>query len=333
MALERARRKASADLVQAKADLRAKQAELTRQKEKLDKIKDQIEKTRITAPRDGLVVYATSTEFSWRGNQEPLAEGQEVRERQDLIHLPATDTMMVEVKVPEAKLQLLKNGLPAAIRVDALPGRSYTGHVIKIAPLPNATSVFLNPDLKVYDTQVLFDETEDALRTGMSCTVEIIAAKYDDALYVPLHAVLRQGTQPVVYVKRNTGFEAQPVEIGLDDNRLIHIKKGLEPGDIVLLTPPMSGTAVNAAPENDGDRPETEKTISTQAGTKVQNAAPAPPVEAESDTASAEDRQAARRERLKNMTPEQRRELRESRERSHSGADGPQRPSQEAADE
>lgn len=244
MALERVRRKAAADLVQAKANLRAEQAELKQQKDKLAKIQAQIDKTEIYAPRDGLVVYATSTQFSWRGDKEPLAEGQEVREREELIHLPANDQMMVQVSVPEAKLQLIKAGLPARITVDALPGREYRGHVKRIAPLPDATSVFLNPDLKVYDTDVLFDNTDAALRTGMSCTVEIVAARYDKALHVPLHAVTRQGLQPVVYARqKDNSFAPKPVEIGLDDNRLVHIKDGLSAGDVILLNPPMDKSA------------------------------------------------------------------------------------------
>ena len=75
MALERAKRKASADVVQAEADLRAKESEYNRQASKLEKIIDQISKTKIFAPADGLVVYATSAKGGCRGNDEPLAEG------------------------------------------------------------------------------------------------------------------------------------------------------------------------------------------------------------------------------------------------------------------
>ncbi len=239
MALERAERKASANIVQAEADLLAKEAELEQQRTKLEKVQDQIDKTTIRAPRAGLVIYATSTQFSWRGNQDPLAEGQEVRERQELIHLPTTDSMIAEVTVPEAKVQILETGLPAVVSADALPGRTYRGTVNKIAPLPNATSVFLNPDLKVYDTEILLDGDTDGLRTGMSCTVEIIAARYDEALHVPVHAVLRHGRQPVVYVRTETGFEPKPVRLGLDDNQVVHITDGLSPGDVVMLTPPL----------------------------------------------------------------------------------------------
>ncbi|MFB0524092.1 MAG: efflux transporter periplasmic adaptor subunit, partial [Phycisphaerae bacterium] len=61
MALERTKRKARADVIQAKADLKAKDLEYQRHQDKLKKIADQLEKTKIYAPQDGMVVYATTS--------------------------------------------------------------------------------------------------------------------------------------------------------------------------------------------------------------------------------------------------------------------------------
>ena len=41
-------------------------------------------------PVAGMVVYSTTGKMQWRGGSEPLAEGQEIRERQELIYLPTT---------------------------------------------------------------------------------------------------------------------------------------------------------------------------------------------------------------------------------------------------
>ena len=57
---------------------------------KLAKIETQLSMTKIIAPRDGLVVYATSVQGGGRHRMsEPLQEGQAVRERQELIYLPS----------------------------------------------------------------------------------------------------------------------------------------------------------------------------------------------------------------------------------------------------
>lgn len=240
LTLERVRREASSDLVQAQARLRARQAELNRQRDRLSKIEDQIAKTRIFAPANGMVVYATSSEFSWRGDTEPLDEGQEVRERQELIHLPTADSMMVRMQIHESSLGKVKIGQPVQIKIDALQEMSFTGRVTKIAPLPDAQSVFMNPDLKVYDTDVMIDGVHPELRTGMSCQATILIEEHIDAISVPLQSVVGSGTDSIVYVVN--GNEAQPRKVvtGLDNKSMIHIITGLTPGEQVLLVPPLS---------------------------------------------------------------------------------------------
>lgn len=243
LALDRVNRESSSELIQAQSRLRAREAELKRQKARLEKIKDQISKTKMFAPADGMVVYASSSEFSWRGDTQPLAEGQEVYEQQELIHLPAADSMMVVVKIHESALGKVKLGQKVRITIDAISGKEYTGEVTRIAPLPDAASVWMNPDLKVYDTNIMIDGVDPKIRTGMSCKATILIDEYDDALFVPMQAVVGQNGQTMVYVKDGSKLVATPVTTGLDNNAMIHIIDGLNPGDEVTLTPPLSDEA------------------------------------------------------------------------------------------
>ncbi len=249
MALDRTIRKAKADVVQAEANLKAKESELERQRYKLEKNEKEIEKTKIYAPADGMVIYATSAGGGHRGHRrEPLAEGAEVRERQDLIHLPTASGVNAEVGIHEASLDKVSIGLPVEVTVDALPGEIFTGRVVSIAPLPDAESAFMNPDLKIYDTVVYLDGNADSglLRTGMSCTVEIVVEEHRDATYIPVQAVLRVGGKPTVYVVKSKTLEPRKVEIGLDNNRMVRIISGLEPGEVVSLAPPLASASVEA---------------------------------------------------------------------------------------
>ncbi|MCK5231074.1 MAG: efflux RND transporter periplasmic adaptor subunit [Desulfobulbaceae bacterium] len=239
MALERVRRKASADIVQAEADLLAKKSEFQREQSKLDKAIIQIKKTKIYAPADGMVIYATTSKGGWRGNADPLAAGQEVSERQELIHLPKTALMLAEVKVHESSLDKVKVGLPVKITVDAVSDQSYTGGIVSISPLPDAASLWLNPDLKLYTIIIHLDENSGNLRTGMSCRAEIVVEHYEEAVYVPIQAVIRIDNRPAVYVRSKGSVRPRPVETGLDNNRMVRIISGLEPGEEVLLTPPL----------------------------------------------------------------------------------------------
>ena len=248
MALERTIRKAKADIVQAEADLKARHAEYKRQKDKLAKIQDQIKKTKIYAPAAGLAIYATSAQTGgWRRNVEPLDEGQEVRERQELIYLPTTESALAEVNVHESNLEKVRIGLSTIISIDALPGKRFLGRVAHIAPLPDAQSMWMNPDLKVYNTQIHLENSGSTLRTGMSCQADIIIERYEDAVYIPVQAVLRVKGKPTVFVVLD-GDRVTPreVEIGLDNNRMIRIIHGLEEGEVVLLTPPLRAATLDA---------------------------------------------------------------------------------------
>ncbi|WP_429885601.1 efflux RND transporter periplasmic adaptor subunit [Geoalkalibacter halelectricus] len=247
MALERVRRKAAADVIQAEAELRARDSEYQREQMRLKKIEEQIAKTRIHAPNAGLVVYATSTQATFRGNVEPLAEGQEVRERQELIYLPAPGSVKAEIKVHESNLDKVAVGMPVRITVNALPGRVFEGRVANIAPLPDAVSVWLNPDLKVYNTDIEILGNAEGLRTGMSCRAEILVADYDEALYVPVQAVTRIDGVPTVYVRKGGQFAPRTVDVGLDNNRMVHILDGLAVGESVLLTPPLESSRPRGA--------------------------------------------------------------------------------------
>ena len=107
----------------------------------------------------------------------------------------------------------------------------------------------MNPDLKVYRTQIDLESKSGLLRTGMSCEAEVIVEHHEDTLYVPVQAVVRIGRETVVYVPEGEDSRSQQVEIGLDNNRMVRIVSGVEENDLVLLNPPLGseGTVVDEA--------------------------------------------------------------------------------------
>lgn len=240
MAVERIKRKSAADTVQAEAALKAKEAVLNQGRAKLDKIRAEIGKTRIRAPQEGMVVYATSTKASWRGAVEPLDAGQEVRERQELIYLPSSKAKTAETKIHESDLQMVHAGQRAIVRVDAFPHEVFAGEVTNIGVLPDATSAWLNPDLKLFSVDVRLEREHEQLRSGMNCQVEIIHSELIDVLYVPLQAVVTQEGQARVYVLDSSGKPvAREVGVGLSNANFVQIVRGLNVDEAVLLNPPL----------------------------------------------------------------------------------------------
>jgi hypothetical protein len=181
-----------------------------------------------------------------------LDEGVEVFERQDLIYLPTTASAMAEVDVHESHLEKVRLGLPVIITVDALPGKRFVGTVGRIAPLPNPQSMWMNPDLKVYTTEINLEGDDPSLRSGMSCKADIIVEQYQDVVYIPVFAVLRVGGKHTVFVVKDGKLEERTVVIGMDNNRMVKISSGLNEGEVVSLTPPLKASTVEAISQMPG---------------------------------------------------------------------------------
>jgi len=253
MALERTERKSRALVIQAEADLKAKELEYKRQKDKFVKIEDQLKKAKIYSPADAMVIYATTaSRGGFRDRREPMDIGGELTERQELFHLPTAQSAMVEVDIHEASLEKVRLGLPVVVTVDALPGKKFFGSVQRIAPLPDPQSMWMNPDLKVYNSDVFLEGNIPSLRTGMSCMVEIIVEQYEDAVYVPVQTVLRVGGESTVFVVKDGSIEERKVKVGLDNRRVIRIISGLDEGEVVSMTPPLKSAAVEHGSEMAG---------------------------------------------------------------------------------
>ena len=249
MALIRAKKKAASAIAQSESDLRAKESEFRKQRQRLDKLTNQIEKATIRAPRSGQVVYANESSR----NREPLQEGQEVWERQELIRLPTADTFAAKINLHEANLKSISTGMPVRVRCDALPGQVYAGVVTKIAPMPDNERRWMNQDLKEYPTEVLIEGGSGEIKNGMGCKVEIIVEQYEKAVYIPVQCVVRIAGSAFVWVKGPVGGERRQVETGLSNNRFVRILNGLTVGEQVLLAPPLSDSVGGADTELAGD--------------------------------------------------------------------------------
>ena len=234
--LERVELQAAARLVDFEANVRSARSTYDLEVAKLEKLEDQLSKARIYAPTAGLVVYAR--EDGRRGSDDPIAEGTTVRERQGIITIPSSEKMVVEVKLHESVVQQVEVGQRALVRVDALPGREFEGVVTFKAILPESNSWWANPNLRVYRSEVEISDPDPAMRPGMSCEVEVVVAALEDAVHVPVQAIVVSGGETICFVREGDSVQPRPVEVGLHNSTWVEVVEGLEGGETVLLSPP-----------------------------------------------------------------------------------------------
>ncbi|MFI5457215.1 MAG: sigma-70 family RNA polymerase sigma factor [Isosphaerales bacterium] len=220
------------DVYRKRADELARKANHELAISKKVKLERQIAACTLVARGDGLLVYA---DFP---NQRPsIEEGATVRERQKIFSLPDLSQMQVHAMVPESMVDQLKLGMRTRIEVDAFPGEMLDGLVSSVAPRPDA-SIFFARDQKLYTTKVKLARGPANLRPGMNAHVEILIAELDNVLTVPVQALLHyDGKYQVAVKKTDGGFVWREVTLGLANDKLVEIKKGIERGEPVSLDP------------------------------------------------------------------------------------------------
>jgi HlyD family secretion protein len=235
--LARVEAKARSELAQTKGQYEKEQAKYLLSEEELKYEKMQLEACTIRAPAPGEVVYASSMGSSRDRRRRPIELGAEIDERQSIISIPDPSVMKIEIKIHETWIDKIKIGQKARIKVTAFPEDSLAGEVIKKAPMTDPEE-FLNPDLKVYSTDVRIDGTHEQLKTGMTAEVEIIVQELKDVISVPIQTVVNIEGQKICYIDTISGPQQRQVETGAFNDNFVEIKSGLDEGEKVLLNPP-----------------------------------------------------------------------------------------------
>jgi HlyD family secretion protein len=176
----------------------------------------------------------------WERRNRPIEIGAEIYERQKIISIPDTSEMKVEIKIHETWVDKVQPGQQAKITIAAFPDKAFTGKVLKKAPLADPEE-WLNPDLKVYSTDVSIDGTHEFLKTGMTAKVEVIIEELKNVISVPVQAVVNRDGKKVCYVMSSKKPKRREVETGLFNDNFVEIKNGLTEGERVLLNPPRAG--------------------------------------------------------------------------------------------
>ncbi|MBI5383273.1 MAG: efflux RND transporter periplasmic adaptor subunit [Verrucomicrobia bacterium] len=254
--LERTRKGAISKLAQATAKLRAARG---RYNLELRNRKDQrktLAKCTIKARRPGLVVYGGRSRFGWYPGEQ-VREGAAVYEQQTILTIPDLTQMSVNVRIHETYIKQVTKGQKARITTDAFPDSVLAGEVSKVGVLPDSRMEWMNPDMKVYLTTIAVKGTNDWLRPGMSCKVEILVDHLEDVLYVPIQSIFSDDSKRYCYVVRGRRQTKREVEVGLFNDEFIVIKKGLKEGErVALRLPEGQAQPAGAAKPSTESKPE-----------------------------------------------------------------------------
>ncbi len=216
----------------ARATLGFEATRLEAHEERLADLRKQEEKFTIRAPHDGMVVY--SPMFEWRGS--PLRAGTEVFQHEDLFFLPDLSRMEVEVAIHESVGARVRVGMPAEIRIIALPGRTFSGKVVSIELLPRVN--YKGWEMKLhFFARVRLDRTPPGLLPFLSAEVRIDTGRVEKALVIPAEAMAMDDGRRCCDVVGPDGIERRAITVRNATPEWLEVTGGLEEGEQVVLHP------------------------------------------------------------------------------------------------
>ena len=223
------KRKAAARIYEIQTSLNLKITEYNR-------LKETIKDFTIYAPKGGMVIYARG----WGGDK--LTVGSSISAWNPVVAtLPDLSRMLSRTYVNEVDISKVKTKQKADINVDAFPDRKYSGVVRSVANVGQSKA---NSSAKVFEVEILLNESDTSLRPSMTTANVISVASYDSVLYVPLECIAENDTGYYVFVKERKKLIRKEIIKGpMSDNYGI-VEYGLEEGDEISFDLPEDETGI-----------------------------------------------------------------------------------------
>jgi RND family efflux transporter MFP subunit len=237
--LEKARRGMESQLHSFAATVEREQANVLRAKRLIEKAEMKLKRTELHAPRDGLVVYAKGG-----ASAQQVQLGMIPFEGQALLYLPDLATMVVDAEVNEIDIGKVKVEGPAEVHLEAYPGVSFPGKILKIGSLAKLKQggAGAASGVKAFDVTVQIEGQDARLKPGLSAMVDFIVDHQDDAIAIPLTAVVSRKDEHVVFVSDNGTIAERKVVLGMSNEHRVIVTEGLAPGERVVLGPSSSAS-------------------------------------------------------------------------------------------
>jgi multidrug efflux pump subunit AcrA (membrane-fusion protein) len=203
-------------------------------------LKDGLKACRVTAPKEGMVMYAKL----WGGRK--LRVGDEINPWMPTIAtLPDMSVLVSETYVQEIDITKITEGDSVNIYIDALPDKNYSGVISKIANIGQELPGF---DTKVFKVLIDMKENVSEIKPSMTTDNRIILESFGNVIAIPRNCLFAVNGETFVYAKEDSKVVKKRVVSGVENEEQVVIHSGLKEKDKIY----------TSAPENADDIPFSE---------------------------------------------------------------------------
>jgi HlyD family secretion protein len=182
---------ARAQREQSAAGLASAQKRIAQFKAVLVRFNDILQKHNAYAPIDGVI-----TNLPVRTG-EIVVPGVQNSSASTIMTIADMSLITSEVKVDETDIVNVKLGQAADVTIDAIPNKTFKGHVTEIGNtailrstgLAASQSAVSSQEAKDFKVVVALDNPPDDIRPGLSCTAKITTATRKNVLTIPIQAL------------------------------------------------------------------------------------------------------------------------------------------------
>ncbi len=193
-------------------------AEVNRVNERIASIKDQLSKAVIRAPLTGFLTEKATEIGQW------VAKGGKVGEVIEI------QKVLVRAPVSERQISYVRIGDSARVRFDAIPGRSFTGRIVRVIPKADTKS-------RTFPIEVELNNTaNNVIKAGMFARVYMEYGESVQAVLIPKDAVLIRPRGAAVFVFEKGGVREVTFVPGRGVESFVEVPEGkLQPGMMVVV--------------------------------------------------------------------------------------------------
>src|SRR5262245_46296366 len=165
--------------------IRPQESRIAQERAGLENARYDLSKVRIESPIDGIVTRRNVQEG------ETAVIGTMNNAGTVLLELADMAVIQAEVEVDETNVPHVEIGQPAKITIDAIPDKSFKGHVTEIgnSPIQVQGAAATSTQATNFLVKVMIDEPVREVRPGFTCTADITTATRKGVVSVPIPAV------------------------------------------------------------------------------------------------------------------------------------------------
>ena len=135
--------------------------------------------------------------------------------------------MQVSTDVNESQINLVREGMDVSIRIDALGEQVFRGVVTKVNKYAEAGS-WWSSSAKSYKTNIRIVDPPPQIRSGLTAEVRIHVEMNQNALKLPVQAVMEHKKRTFCLVKQDNVYQTRPVIIASTNDKFIAIDESAE---------------------------------------------------------------------------------------------------------